>query len=105
MTTMGLLVHRVRCLVPSCGKRVRPNRSGNYAGHRWGSQQITCPGGGTLALEVGDHVWLTAGDHAVNGVVTWLGWDTTGLHPGALAKVDIGGEEITRRTSLLARAR
>jgi long-subunit fatty acid transport protein len=97
--------HKVRCLVPSCGKRVSRNRSGNYSGHKWGSSELNCPGGGTPAFEVNDRVSFNVGVHAVYGTITWLGWDTTGTKSGAVATIKVDeGDEITRRTSLLGRA-
>lgn len=96
--------HKVRCLVPSCGKRISRNRSGNYSGHRWGTSSINCPSGGTPAFEVGDSVSFNIGDRAVYGEITWLGWDVTGPRPGVLAKIKIGKDSFTRRVTLLGRA-
>lgn len=103
MSFPDLMGHKVLCVVPSCGKRVSRNRSGNYSGHRWGTSKLTCSGGGTPALETKDSVSLNLAGHAVTGIITWLGWDTTGMHPGAVATIDVAGQEVTRRTALLRR--
>jgi hypothetical protein len=103
MSVPSLMPHRIRCVVPSCGKRLRRNRSGNYPGHKWGDSQLPCPGASTPALEAGDRVSLNAADHAVDGVITWVGWDLMGGVPGALAKIEVSGRELTRRTAYLVR--
>jgi hypothetical protein len=101
--SMPTLLRRVRCLVPGCGKRLCPNRSGNYPGHKWGTTTQPCPGASQPALELRDQVTFNVGDHPVTGTITWLGWDATGPTPGALAAIDVEGTALHRRTALLRR--
>lgn len=103
MSASALMAPRILCVVPSCGKRLRRNRSGNYPGHKWADSQVPCPAASTPALAVGDRVSFNVADHAVYGTITWVGWDITGPTPGALAKIDVEGQELTRRTVQLVR--